>query len=244
MGRRLIPGSEKRMGWGENAEKEPVDQATKEGEVMAAAANEDTAALTGVGLDKTIIEQLDAAVGALRFGQANLTATLGQVKEAGRQWAIEEPLAYELRSELLHAVTYATRNISDAKTALKRIRQGTGHADMIQDLLALSELGKKYQTQLQAINFDIAALDKAAQKADSLGKLYAQAFLDRISKGPKDLRDRAFTYMRALMGEILDAAEYVFRKDDTRLNYYYSTYRSRRSGSAEVEPIPAAAAPA
>ena len=113
---------------------------------------------------------------------------------------------------------------------------------MIQDLLALSELGKKYPAQLQAIKFDAKLLDSASEKADSLGKLYAKAFVEKSTATSKDARDRAFTYMRMLMGEILDAAEYVFRKDQQRLDYYYSAYRSRRTAATGPVPVPEAAA--
>jgi type IV secretory pathway VirJ component len=216
----------------------PVVQAVKKGELMATAAAEDSTTLTAVGVVAPEIEDLGASVGALRFTEARLTAALGELKEAGKQWVAEEPAAYTLRADLLAAESYALRNIPDAKKAIKRIREGTGNPDMIQDLLALSELGKKYPQQMKAVNFDLKILDTAAQKSDLLGRLYAKAFMEKSTKGAKDMRDRAFTYMRTLMGEILDAAEYAFRNNKARLDYYYSTYRSR-SGGATVEPGPA-----
>jgi len=175
----------------------------------------------------------------LRFAQARLIAALGEMKEMAKQWAEEEPKAYALRAEILSAVAYALRDVQDAKRAIKRIREGAGHADMIQDLLALSEVGKKYSKHLQAVNFDLNLLDTAAQKADMLGSVYAKAFVEKSTKDAKDMRDRAFTCMRNLMGETLDAAEYVFRKNKERLDYYYSAYRSRQNAPA-TEPETAA----
>ncbi len=218
----------------------PVEQAVKEAEIMATAAAEDSQGLTAVGFDGEKIATLDAAVGALRFAQAKFIAAMGELKDASKQWADEEPKAYELRAELLSGTSFALRNVPDAKKALKRIREGSGNPDMIQDLLALSELGKKYPDDLKAINFDLTLLDVAAQKSDELGKLYAKAFVEKSTTGAKNLRDRAFTYMRSLMGEVLEAAEYVFRKDTTRLDYYHSAYRSRKNGAspAPVPPTP------
>jgi hypothetical protein len=215
----------------------PVDQAIKEGEIMAAAAQQDAQALAAVGVDFARIQELMDAVGVLRLAQAKLTAAIGELKEAGRQWAAEEPGAYELRSELLAALTYALRNVPDAVKALRKIREGTGNPDMIQDLMALAQLGKKYLQQLLAIKFDANLLDATAKKADDLGKLYAKAFIEKGTVSSREVRDRAFTYMRMVMGEILDAAEYAFRKNKDRLEYYYSSFRSRRAGKqTEAEP--------
>jgi hypothetical protein len=222
----------------------PVEQAVKEAKIMATAAAEDAQTLTGVGLDAAKIPELDAAVNALSFAQAKLTTAMGELKDASLQWVDEEPKAYELRADILAAASYGLRAVPDAMRAVKRIRLGTGNPDMLQDLLELSELGKKYQKNLQAINFDVTLLDVAAQKASSLRNLYAKAFIEKSTVGAKDLRDRAFTYMRGIMGVVLDAAEYAFRKDKARLDYYYSAYRSRRSaGTAEpATPAPAPAA--
>jgi hypothetical protein len=99
-------------------------------------------------------------------------------------------------------------------------------------------------TQLKVINFEPALLDTATEKAAMLGSLYAKAFIERGSKEAKVMRDRAFTYMRIVMSEILTAAEYAFRKDRSRLDYYYSSYRSRRNSAAssQEQPVEAVAA--
>jgi hypothetical protein len=47
----------------------PVEQAVKEGGIMAAAAAEDAKELTGVGLSADLIEEIDTAVAALRFAK-------------------------------------------------------------------------------------------------------------------------------------------------------------------------------
>jgi hypothetical protein len=201
----------------------PVEQAAKEGQVMATAAEEDAGAITAIGVAPELIAGLGVAVGAFRASQAKLTAAIGEVKEAGRQWMEEEPKAAELRSELLDALSYGLRNIPDAKKALKRIREGEGSLDMIKDIQALAELGSMNQNELKKMNYD--------------------AFIEKGSAGAKDLRDRAFTYMRRIMSEILDAAEYAFRKNPERLEYYYSAYRARQKSGPKTE-TPVTPAPA
>jgi hypothetical protein len=221
----------------------PVVQAIKEAEIMAEAAAQDNPTFVAVGLSKDEAALLAQAAGALRYSEAVLTAALGEIKDASKQWLEKEPQGYELRADILAAVSYALRSIPDASKSIKKIREGAGGFDMIQDLLALSELGKKYKEQLQKINFDLTKLDTAAELADQLGRVFSKAFIEKGSSGPKDLRDRAFSYMRSIMSEILAVAEYVFRKDTSRLDYYYSSFRSSRySSSEEGAPVAAPAA--
>ena len=221
----------------------PMEQAVNEGAIMATAASQDADALKAVGLDGSVITELGASVNALRYAQGQYVAAIGELKDASKQWATEEPQAYALRDDLLSAMSFGLRKVPDAVKAVRRIREGSGGADMIQDLSALAQLGKKYPGELKTINFDAGLLDQATEKAGNLGQLYAKAFVEKGTADAKDLRDRAFSYMRAVMSEVLDAAEYAFRKDKTKLDYYYSTYRSRQSSSsAKPEPAPAAAA--
>ena len=96
--------------------------------------------------------------------------------------------------------------------------------------------GKKYKSHFEAINFDMTLFDQAAEKAQRLATLYATAFVEKRESDAKRLRDRAFTFMRNIMSDVVDVAEYVFRKDRSRLSYYYSAYRSRKRNSAAEEP--------
>jgi hypothetical protein len=215
----------------------PVDQALKEAEIMAVAATEDAAKFAEVGFEVEKIDELSLAIDILRLTQAQLTAAIGEVKDAMAEWAEKAPAAFELRAAILAAAAYALRNVPDAARAIKKIRAGHSDADKLCDLKALAELGWKYQPHLEAINFNFAMLETATKKSDELSNLYAKAFVEKSTKDAKDLRDRAFTHMRKLMGEVLDVAEYVFRKDRERMDFYYSSYRSRRRLSSKTETV-------
>jgi hypothetical protein len=162
-----------------------------------------------------------------------MTASIGEMKESARLWAEEEPKGYELRAEILAAAAYGLRNQPKAMMAVRRVRKGTGSADMIADNQAMIELGYKYASNLKEINFDFNLLELASKKVELLNKLYSKLFVEKGTSEFKDARDRAFTYMRKVMGEILDAAEYAFRKNTARLDFYYSSYRSRKNGKNE-----------
>jgi hypothetical protein len=163
--------------------------------------------------------------------QSLFTASIGALKDSSRKWTEEEPNAIKLRADMLSAFSYALRNVPNAKRALKAIREGAGNPDMLKDLSALVALGKNYPNELKAINFDLSSLDTTAAKTTELNNLYNEAFIEKKTVEFRELRDRAFTYMRKIMGEILDAAEYVLRDNPQRLDLYHSSYRSRASGS-------------
>ena len=222
----------------------PVDQALKEAEIMLVAATEDVAKFIDVKFDTTKIDELSAAIGVLQLCQAQLTAAMGEVREATMEWNEKSSAAFELRAEILAATAYALRGVKDAAKAMKKIRKGNGAFDAICDLKALAEVGRKYQPHLEAINFNVEMLDTATKTADELSHLYAKAFVEKSTSDPKDIRDRAFTYMRKLMGEVLDVAEYVFRKDKERLDFYYSSYRRQRNSSKTETAAEEAAVPA
>jgi len=211
----------------------PIEQAIKEGGIMATAAQEDTKPLNAANVVTVTINELGSSVAALRYAQAQFTAAIGEVKGASRKWNEEEPNAIKLRRDLLKTMTYALRKVLNATRTLAAIRKGSGNPDMLKDLSALVSLGRKYPAELKAVNYDLSQLDAAEAKTNMLNTIYSQAYIEKKTVEYTQLRDRAFTYMRMMMGEILDAAEYVFRDDPKRLDLYYSSYRSRQTDAAD-----------
>jgi len=105
------------------------------------------------------------------------------------------------------------------------VADGSGHADMIQDLNDLAVLGKANSEALTAIGFDLAQLDAAATAADEMADLLATANGDKAEQNEsKTIRDKAYTYMKALVDDIREAGKYVFRNNKNRLKGYSSDY--------------------
>jgi hypothetical protein len=204
-------------------------------------------ALAKVGIHAEVLDSLNRAIGALRFTQAQYIAALGELKESAREWVRLLPEAKTLRSELLATLSFATRHVPDATRAIKRIREGMNAAHVVQDLLTLSELGKKYPETLEGLHFEIRELDRAAAMSERMSRVYARAFIERGSTLAKILRDAAYTLMRRHMSQVMVSAEFVFRRQRERLEFYHSQFRSRRhaaasrvveSGSAQTSPAP------
>jgi len=212
----------------------PIDVALNEGGIMLNAAREDAEKLSAVGFDCNNLTRFERVLCALRYCQSELIAQTGVESDAMRLWRQEEPAAYELRSELLSALSYALRDDRVAMRSIKRIREGARTSDLLADLAALVNTARKHLEALRLIKFDMAKLAAAQKKSQELPDIFQKAFMHRGTVEARKMRDRAFTLLRDIMRHVLDAAGYVFRTDRARLEFYHSTYRNRtHSGSGE-----------
>jgi hypothetical protein len=112
--------------------------------------------------------------------------------------------------------------------AVRAISPIGGHAKMMKDLNDLSLLGKDNTRLLEAINFDLSLLDKAAQTSREMAVLLDE--MDRNKERyehseAKKIRDQAYTYLKEAVDETLETGKYVFRQDKKRLRAYASEYR-------------------
>jgi hypothetical protein len=112
--------------------------------------------------------------------------------------------------------------------AVRAISPIGGHAKMIKDLNDLSILGKDNTRLLEAINFDLSLLDKAAQTSREMAVLLDEMDRDRERdkhSEAKKIRDQAYTHLKEAVDEILETGRYVFRQDKRRSRKYASEYR-------------------
>ena len=205
----------------------PVDISLQEAEDLFTWAAEDQAALEAKGLDwATYVADIPVRAGALRYAQSEWMKERFGREEASRVWKEESPKAVEMRNDLLADLRFAYRKDANLMGRVRAIAEGTGAADMIQDLSDISVLGKSNTAGLQAINFDLTKLDVAEQRADELAELLAKAngvLLENASA--KDMRDRAYTHLKEAVDEVRDCGKYVFRKDPNRYKGYISRYK-------------------
>lgn len=206
----------------------PVGEAVQEAENLTAWAKEDKAALTKAGLDWALVEDLPLRAGACRYAQSIWARDSQSREEAQLEWKEKSPAAFALRDELLHHYTFGFRKQPDLITKVQAIREGGSNADMLQDLSDLNVLGQENKDLLKAIGLDLKLLNTAAETADELSALLAKAN-GEVSEddNAKELRDRAFTYMKLAVDEIRTVGQYVFYKDDVRKRGYISQYLKR-----------------
>ncbi len=206
----------------------PVNAAIQENENLYLWSLDDKAELMGAGLPETTIDDLTVRNGACRTAEAMWKREQHTPQDAQKEWEERAPAAYELHGRLLHDFRYAFRNDERLLKKVSDITDGTGDADMIQDLSNLVALGEQNSRLLAQINFDAALLATAATEADELAILLAQANGEKeIDSQVKITRDRAYTYMQQAANEIKNCGRYVFWKNEDRLKGYRNIYRNK-----------------
>lgn len=213
----------------------PVDVYLQEAENLQGSAIMDQEKLTAIGLSMDVVNDIPVRAGALRAAETEWFLARGVREEVEQQWADESPAAYQLRDRLVHTYRFAYRDDPILTKKIKAIADGYGHADMIQDLNDLSEMGLKYPEPLQVMNFDITLLDEAAQTADRMASLLSDATSSRAEDSElKNIRDRAYTHLKAAVDEVRSYGQYVFHKNPSRLKYYGSGYLRRTRARREA----------
>lgn len=206
----------------------PVESAIQESENLYFWSLDDKAELMAAGLPETTIDTLTVRNGACRTAEALWKREQHTPQDAQREWNERSPAAYALHDKLLHSFRYAFRNDEHLLSRVSAISEGSGDADLIQDLSNLAALGEKNSRLLAQINFDAALLPAAATEADELAILLAQANGEKeINSQVKITRDRAYTYMKQAADEIKNCGRYVFWKNEARLKGYRNIYRNK-----------------
>jgi hypothetical protein len=203
----------------------PVDVFNQEAEDLYQVVLVDKEKLMERGLTEETIELLPQAAGACRYAEAEWNKERNEKQEAEREWKEKSPIAYELRNDLMHELEFAFNADNSLLSVLDRIKEGNGNADMIQDLMNLSVLGKEHAELLQQTNFESSLLIQAETMADEMSELLARANGSKNEDNKaKVLRDKAYTYLRGIVNEVRRFGKFVFRKDADHAAKYASAY--------------------
>jgi hypothetical protein len=215
----------------------PVSAILQEAEDTYEWIQPDLAKLTEADLDPEIVKDLPVRTGALRYIQSVWNKEYKSQESAQKTWNEVSPSAYNLRDTLIHDFLFGYRKNADLLSKTQRIAEGTGHADMLQDLSDLAVLGKANPEPLIKINLDFTQLDLAETTSEELTTVLAQANGARKSdNSTKILRDKAYTHLKEAMDEIRKAGQYVFWRTPDRHKGYISDYRKHKTGSKKNKP--------
>lgn len=206
----------------------PMLNYIEEAEGLCRTSRKDLEKLAAAGLAEDFINDTAARAGACREAQTRWGNELEQKKDAQLEWKGTQEMAYELRDRLLHVFRFAFRNDPVLLKRVREIDEGSSHADMVQDLNDLADLGKKFSQYFQSFDFDPAELDKAAEMSDKVGELLAIANGERREYSEaKLIRDKAYTYLNEAVEEIRQCGKYIFWKDARKLAMYASDYQRK-----------------
>ena len=201
----------------------------------------DRDALEAAGFDWTLVVELAVRIGAARHAQSIWTSLRFARAEAQREYKNLSPAGYDLRDTMVHHMLFAYRRVSDVLSRVQSIAEGTGDADMLQDLSDLAVLGRTYPKPLAAVKFDVSLFDEAETTCETLSPLLAQATSENAQDNEAKLnRDRAFTYLKEAVDEIREYGRYVFWRNENRAKGYASAYmrRHRRGRKADDDSDP------
>lgn len=205
---------------------QPIDEITASAETLAKEAAKDKKSLKKAGLNTSLIDELASLSGALRYCQAQWMSEYRARQDAQKEWLEQSPQAYDLRDEILHHFSFAYRHLQDVKKKVTRIREGGGHADMIQDLIELAVLGEKNPEPLTHINYDSALNEKARASSRAMSELLASANGSKDENSSNKLmRDKAYTILTEHMSVIREYGKYIFWKEEERKEKYLASYK-------------------
>ncbi len=208
----------------------PVGVYLQEAEDLRRWALKDKNQLVSAGLSETIFDDINVAAGAVREAQSIWMEDLKARKDAEQQWTEEAPKAFDLRDQLVHTFRYAYREQADILERVQSIAEGSGYADMIQDLNDLAVLGRRNPEPLLQINCDIAILDESAQLSATMADIRAMANGEKRDVNESlHLRNAMYTLLKQKVDRIRDCGKYLFWRNEKRLIGYTSEYNRKQN---------------
>lgn len=216
----------------------PVDIFLIEVENLFNYATKDKDLLVANGLDANLIDELPPAIALLQDRQSQWIQVFNGKSITLEEWANESKDGYNLQRELQHVFKFAYRKDAKLLAQVNRIADGSGHADMVQDLSDYAVIGKANPEPLNLVKFDLTKLDKADEYSHSLRTLLGKVngIRKNSDKEEKEMRDRAYTYLKNIVDEIRDFGKYTFWEDEAKMKLYTSEYHRKKREKQETTP--------
>ncbi|HMA65644.1 MAG TPA: hypothetical protein VKO63_10615 [Chitinispirillaceae bacterium] len=216
----------------------PAGIAAQEAANLKIWATADKLALEAVGLDWTIVDSLTDKAGFLMDAESRWAARRFEKAEARKKWLEVSPAVFVLRDDLVHSFYYAYRNNKEILARVQEVAEGTTDADMILDLNTINHIGKNNPDELNAIRFDMKLLDTAAETAQQMQELLAQANgTSPVYNEARLVRDQAYTMLKKSVDDVRECGQHVFYRNAARFPGYCSNYlrthRTKRKSSTE-----------
>jgi len=201
---------------------------------------DDKDALVRAGLDWKLVEDLPLRTDALKTSQSKWRKHYKSFEDCQEEWKIASPAAFNLRDELVHYFyhVFHTNKVEYAK--VQRIDMGGSNADMLQDLLELSDIGKDHTAELEAVGMDLTMLDTARTKSFELATLLAKVNKSLKASSPfLDTRNKAYTHLKEATDEIRRIGQFVFWRDENKYANYVSQYSQKQKKVKKIAEEPA-----
>jgi hypothetical protein len=207
----------------------PIANAVQEAENLYEIALHDKDALSRAGLDLALVESLPSRAGALRYAHSAWNAARFPDPEVQRQYESLLEEGYALRDEIVHHLFFAFRHDQVLVRRVQNITEGTGDADMVQDISDLHALGIANPALLRAIGVELSVLERARDLSSTISHQVAGSRAAPPVDEARTRRDRAYVFVKTAVDEIRTTGRYVFWRDAERARLYASEYIRRRN---------------
>ncbi len=202
----------------------PVEKCLQEADNLFLWCQDDKDVFIKANADWRIVEDIPIRAGALREATArwmNLRTANTETRRRCRKMSKE---LVGFRNMLMHEFRYAYRRNADILKCICAIAENMTQSGLIQDLNDLSVLGNRNPKELEAMNFDMTLLDKAALMSAEFADLFATTEADAEMRDAKKIRDQAYTLLKRAVDEVRAFSRYAFWKDKDRVRGYTSDH--------------------
>lgn len=174
-------------------------------------------------------EKMDRRIGACRIAQSLYGVHAKADEGTKKRWSQKHDEAVKLKATFNKYIRFACVEFELSNTAIKKIADGSGTADLIQDLSDVSILAGEMKEYLDTINFDLTLIDTASTLASELGALKNAAERDRSEA--KVIRDKIVTLLIQSITKVRRWAHLIFEENSLELPRFYNTITYKSSST-------------
>ncbi len=201
----------------------PIKLYTNESESLNFEAINDRDDFITKGINVDYLDSLDARVGALRHAQAKWKDVYKEFGDKKKLWLEKAAEARRIHRLVIHSLKFIAHNDASLKSKIDAIVEGSGDADLIQDLADLGVLASSNEAALAVIGYDTKLTEECSVMADELANLLAEINGNDRSD-VMEMRNRAYTYLKEAVDEIKRYGKYVFWEDKDRKSIYFRAF--------------------
>jgi hypothetical protein len=182
-------------------------------------------------LDPALADSLPARIEALDAADARWSdLRTYQLPSSRRKLRLQ---AEELRGDSITSLRHFLPQNPQVQARVNQIAEGTGLADLIDDLKKLSVLVGEQSAALQRADLPPKASEKLlsfAQKLDEATTEAASASAGTDeARAAQGLRNRAYWYLREAIDEIRECGRHALRKEPALAKHFRSSYTHRHA---------------
>lgn len=205
----------------------PVSTYLQEANDLYVWSQDDREKLLRFDLSPITFDELVLGINLLSYYQGEWKKEQGQVNPIVEAFAAKKQEARELQQHLVASLRFAFRRHPSLLQKLSLSVRRTPLSVWYQSLNDLAVLGEAESDLLLAIGFNLDELGVLRQLATELPEWHALA--SKQVAPSKELRDRAYCYLKKRVDDLRTCGKYVFREDPSRRVGYVSQFMRRKS---------------